>query len=918
MFVDGAGTVITSASDLAAFASCQFAFLRRLDAILGRVIPIADDPDEIGMKTIELGLAHELAVLRSYKAAGLNVAELTQGDVATAVEGAGETMKALRAGVDVVYQATFLGEDFLGYADFLVKQPDGRYQVQDTKLARSAKVTALLQLAAYAERLRAISIPVDDVVVLILGDGRHSEHRLDEIEPVFRNRWAAMRAAVGLRVADTAPVAWGAVGHTACGRCAWCDAEIESNDDLFQIAGIRGTQRSALIDAGITTVAELAASTADTIPRMTRGGLAGLRAQAQQQLRAHSPDEAPTFSVYQPSALAALPSPSIGDVFFDFEGDPLYSEATTDGDETQWGLDYLFGYVDAAGIFTGYVAHDLAQEKQALIDFLADIAERRRRDPDLHIYHYAAYERTHLLSLAARHNHGEDQVDDLLRAGVLVDLYPVLRRALRIGDRSYSLKVVEEIFRAEKRAAVVTSAADSISEYWKYRELVERADHALADQVLRQIIEYNKDDCVSTLQLRDWLVGIAASAGVELGARPEDEEREPAEESPLSLALRSLAGNPLDSTRTHDERAYGLAAAAIDYHRRERKQYWQEHYARLGELIDDWRETRDIFLIESAEVLADWRVEGRWKAPKRRLRLTGTWTPGSRPSTDNTPFAVFDFSPTLEFGFGSGRYPRSRPAHGKISIAEVGDGEVIVEEGSDLEAGTHSELPQALTPPPPPATADLESAITEWGQALLDCNPDWPRDGVVDVLRRQAPRTRSGRLAARGSDDTVAALVASLLDLDNSYIAVRGPPGTGKTYTGGHVIASLARNHGWRIGVVSQSHATVENMLEAIADAGLPADRIAKRPRTGASGDPGRRWTWLKSPDQVAPFLGEPGGRVLGATAWGFANVRQVPRRSLDLLVIDEAGQFSLGMTIAASVGARRLLLLGTRSSFRR
>ena len=58
----------------------------------------------------------------------------------------------------------------------------------------------------------------------------------------------------------------------------------------------------------------------------------------------------------------------------------------------------------------------------------------------MHIYHYASYERTHLLLLAARHGVGEEEVDDLLRANVLVDLYPVVRQGLRIGSRSYSLK----------------------------------------------------------------------------------------------------------------------------------------------------------------------------------------------------------------------------------------------------------------------------------------------------------------------------------------------------------------------------------------------------------------------------------------------------------------------------------------------
>ena len=48
------------------------------------------------------------------------------------------------------------------------------------------------------------------------------------------------------------------------------------------------------------------------------------------------------------------------------------------------------------------------------------VARRRKRYPNMHIYHYAAYEKTALLRLAGRYGVGEDEVDDLLRSGVLV------------------------------------------------------------------------------------------------------------------------------------------------------------------------------------------------------------------------------------------------------------------------------------------------------------------------------------------------------------------------------------------------------------------------------------------------------------------------------------------------------------------
>ncbi|MEB0276872.1 hypothetical protein, partial [Cryobacterium sp. 5B3] len=79
--------------------------------------------------------------------------------------------------------------------------------------------------------------------------------------------------------------------------------------------------------------------------------------------------------------------------------------------------------------------------------------------PDLHIYHYAPYERTHLLCVAARHGVGEDAVDDLLLNHVLVDLYPIVRQGLRVFSRSYSLKKLEHLYMGEEAREGVDNAA---------------------------------------------------------------------------------------------------------------------------------------------------------------------------------------------------------------------------------------------------------------------------------------------------------------------------------------------------------------------------------------------------------------------------------------------------------------------------
>src|SRR5258708_18101279 len=135
-----------------------------------------------------------------------------------------------------------------------------------------------------------------------------------------------------------------------------------------------------------------------------------------------------------------LPDANKGDLFFDFEGDPLW---TADGRE--WGLEYLWGVLTVADEFHPFWAHDRASERKALLDFLAMVRKRLRRYPGMHIYHYAAYEKSTLLRLAGRYGGGEHDVDELLRNGILVDLYPLVRKSIRLGAESYTIKYSEPL-----------------------------------------------------------------------------------------------------------------------------------------------------------------------------------------------------------------------------------------------------------------------------------------------------------------------------------------------------------------------------------------------------------------------------------------------------------------------------------------
>ncbi|MGO1769898.1 MAG: DEAD/DEAH box helicase, partial [Microbacterium sp.] len=303
---------------------------------------------------------------------------------------------------------------------------------------------------------------------------------------------------------------------------------------------------------------------------------------------------------------------------------------------------------------------------------------------------------------------------------------------------------------------------------------------------------------------------------------------------------------------------------------------------------------------ERSAVREPWHVpESGRSAERREVALRGDVAPGSRLKRGSA-FALYarpaPFAATVS----------SRWAHvaREVEIVEELDDGCVVAELARCDDPWDA-LPVALAPGAPPRAGRQQQAIDRWAESVLAAGGGFPEDPATDLLRRRPPRG----LVVPGAGSDVDAIVESVLTLDRSYLAVQGPPGTGKTYVGSHVIARLVSERGYRIGVVAQSHAVVEHMLEKVIGAGLPADRVGK-----AVKDPDAEvaFTRLGSSNGLARFADDrPDGYVIGGTAWDFAHPQRVRPGQLDLLVVDEAGQFSLAPTIAVATAARNLLLLG-------
>ncbi|MEI7466204.1 MAG: nuclease, partial [Burkholderiales bacterium] len=150
------GSFLYSASDVVHFLDCEHLTSLDLRAFNEDLQKAKDDEQAILIQ--EKGNLHENAfveVLKARHASFIDIAKTSdqrQGK-------ADATLKAMREGIEIIFQATFLQGELLGHADFLrrVETPSSlgsySYEVLDTKLARSIKAKFVVQLAFYSDLL---------------------------------------------------------------------------------------------------------------------------------------------------------------------------------------------------------------------------------------------------------------------------------------------------------------------------------------------------------------------------------------------------------------------------------------------------------------------------------------------------------------------------------------------------------------------------------------------------------------------------------------------------------------------------------------------------------------------------------------------------------------------------------------------
>ncbi len=821
------------------------------------------------------------------------------------------TLRLMREGVDVIYQATLFDGRWRGYADFLLRTDgasdlgDHHYEVADTKLARKVKGSALLQMCVYSDLLaRAQGRMPERMQVALGGSGNRVEsERLDDYLAYYRSVKARFEEALGgdQTLPYPLPQVPPPVGH--CDVCRWephCTRLRRGADHLSLVASVRSDQVRRLSAAGITTLRQLA-ELQPPLPEVDGIGDAAMGAMHQQarlQLSSRG-KELPDleFLPLEPNrGLAALPPPSRGDLFFDIEGDPFAEED---------GLEYLFGVWDPATssasgspTFHAWWGHSRAEEKVAFEGFIDFVMRRWQDDPAMHVYHYAAYERGRMGMLSTRHGTREAEVDRILRCDLFVDLFKVVRQGMRIGIESYSIKKLEPLY-ALDREAPLKDAGSSVVAYERYIRSVSAGSPDQA--ILDQIGLYNQDDCRSTADLRTWLEQRRHRLALQLGlpglprlVPDEDAERPPSDRDARirELADRLLIDVPVDAQmRSTDAEleARWLLANLLEWHRREEKVDWWAFFDRCSR-SDEELASRD----EEAIGQLTWVTEV------------------DQPARSVVHRYAFDPEQPYRLKVGDEPVdPRTGRGAGKIVALDPLQGTL------DLRTSRRPDLtrPTSLIPKGPVVGDAQKGALERLGTWVLEhgLRGPGPWRAARDFLLGELPRAGQSPGAALARDEVDISETARqlVLALEGSILPVQGPPGSGKTYSGAEMILALLAA-GRSVGITAFTHRALTNLLDEVMEhatlRGISVDAVRKL----ESGEkPGEAWRYQHetSNGPVADALRSGSALLAAGTAWMWS--RADFDGIVDTLFVDEAGQMSLANLLAVSGAARNLVLLG-------
>jgi len=797
-----------------------------------------------------------------------------------------------------------------------------KYRVYDVKLASKGSVNNAMQVALYVDALAQHGLDSESSGGLVLGNHTIQEFATAELVPATmaaRDEFVHKLANASFDESDQKfcddPL--------DCHLCLYsklCAQERLLADDLNLVAKLRRRDVLKLRDKSISSMTALA-SAPDAILEES-DTLLRAREQAKLQVQRNKLDdpkrmltesEVKQLSLQLDSPrLRTLPRPSPNDLFFDFEGYPAFEPN---------GLEYLFGIlenpVDEAGSFHPLWAHDFDQERQALIECMQLFAIKLS-DPTAHIYHYGDYEISALRRLTQRHGILVDELSGMLETQRFINLQRVVEQCLLIGAENYSIKSLEPFYGHSRSETEVQTALGSIDAYWLYLRQTATGDEVAAAKNLSEIEDYNFSDCVSTHGLFKWLSSFAGAhedydeylEQLNETLRISDEARQKriqltdeqeAIRSKVAARIDVLVENGLVSSESY--RIHQTLLHAIDFYPAEARANFVERIVRLNAPVQALEDDPKVLVIRTANL----RDEGVTEAAGRTQAFrTYFYEFDAGQSFSVKPDADLQARITSELGLNNAS---------AVKVLDCTESGIRFKQIiRDHEIGRPFDLLFEFTSI---STTSKESQVFNQVEAILDSWRD-PRQpvprglAIADLLARNEPALTEGESLTTVSGQTATARVSSAVSLmQATTLCIQGPPGTGKTYLASRVIKQLIEA-GKTVGVTSNSHSAIENLMSGCHEAGIPLNLLIKKPQNADDKrTPEAAGFTLVADKDIATLRQKiAAGHVVGGTSFDFVKTQYLAK-PFDYLFIDEAAQFSLVDAIAVSASAKNLVLLG-------
>lgn len=809
-----------------------------------------------------------------------------------------KTVEAMQLGAEYIYQAALQNEKGeSGTCDFLKKTTDKpskfgdySYEVVDNKLKGHVDTKYVHQLVLYSDILAEMQDAKPDHAYLYLKDRQQTSGdffrvetiTLNDVEEYSRLLKSQFEAFYSTSLEDLEQnKELRPLPCSFCDMCQWnehCNTKWKSKKSLTQIANVSISQIKKIESSGVKDIPEFVQYDGN-IPKLDDRIHSTLKTQAELQLNRMNGGD-PEFRLKdfkEDKGLNKLPEPQEGDMFYDIEGNPYHEENGTAGLEYLNGIWFVDSFLELGSLFNDVMhyesgkflpiwAHSRADEKQALIRLFTFFSKQIEAFPKARIYHYAPYEITALRNLAQSHGYGEQMLDNWLREERFVDLYKIVSESMICSEPGYSIKNMEVFYLPpEMRAKEVKNGGQSIVAYENWR-------NGGPDSILDEIRDYNQVDCESTMMLRDWIVEKVC---------PQDFEYNQLSElktiSEISQEKDELAQERFDKINNAEhlsEEEKKFLYSVNMFFQREAKPAWWAFFDRRDKTSEQ--------LVEDMESIGGMQAISDQYDIKRSVAREYSFPPQETKLRKDSSANVF-----------------------------VGDkASSVTIESMNLKAGTcvvkwgkaNGDLPDTLdvVPGKPIDASKVEAALTRFIDAYVDQEDKFSCG--KSLLERRNPEFKNGHFLKEVSEDElVDYTVATIENLDNSVLPIQGPPGTGKTYVLVRAISNLVKQ-GYKVGVTSNSHKAIDNVLIGLAQ---------------FEEDNGREISIFKkatSPlDHAMIGYGAKfdieSVQVFGSTYWEFCS--DYLEEKFDYLIVDEAGQCGLPHILACSTAAKNLVLVG-------